>query len=37
MMRPEDVAEVVVFVLERPRHFRILETAFRPMSEGSWG
>jgi hypothetical protein len=26
-----------VFVLERPRHFRILETAFRPMSEGSWG
>jgi len=37
MMRAEDVAEVVVFVLERPRHFRILETAFRPMSEGSWG
>jgi len=37
MMRAEDVAEVVVFVLERPRHFRILETAFRPMSEASWG
>ena len=37
MMRAEDVAEVVVFVLERPRHLRILETAFRPMSEGSWG
>jgi 3-oxoacyl-[acyl-carrier protein] reductase len=37
MMRAEDVAEVVVFVLERPRHVRILETAFRPMSEGSWG
>jgi meso-butanediol dehydrogenase / (S,S)-butanediol dehydrogenase / diacetyl reductase len=37
MMRAEDVAEVVVFVLERPRHFRILEAALRPMSEGSWG
>jgi NADP-dependent 3-hydroxy acid dehydrogenase YdfG len=37
MMSAEDVAEVVVFVLERPRHVRILETAFRPMSEKSWG
>ena len=37
MMRAEDVAELVVFVLERPRHLRILETALRPMSEGSWG
>ena len=37
MMTAEDVAEVVVFVLERPRRFRILETAFRPMTEGSWG
>ena len=37
LMRAEDVAEVVVFVLERPRHFRILETALRPMSESSWG
>jgi 3-oxoacyl-[acyl-carrier protein] reductase len=37
MMTADDVAEVVVFVLERPRHLRILETAFRPMSEGSWG
>ena len=37
MMRAEDVAEVVVFVLERPRHVRILETALRPMSETSWG
>jgi len=37
MMRAEDVAEVVVFVLERPRHFRILETALRPMGEASWG
>jgi NADP-dependent 3-hydroxy acid dehydrogenase YdfG len=37
MMTAEDVAEVVVFALERPRHFRILETAMRPMSEQSWG
>ena len=37
MMTADDVAEVVVFVLERPRHFRILETALRPMKENSWG
>ena len=37
MMTADDVAEVVVFVLERPRHLRILETAFRPMTEQSWG
>jgi NADP-dependent 3-hydroxy acid dehydrogenase YdfG len=37
MMTADDVAEVVVFVLERPRHMRILETAFRPVNEGSWG
>jgi meso-butanediol dehydrogenase/(S,S)-butanediol dehydrogenase/diacetyl reductase len=37
MMTADDVAELVVFVLERPRHFRILETALRPMSEPSWG
>ena len=37
MMSADDVAEVVVFALERPRHFRILETALRPMSEQSWG
>jgi 3-oxoacyl-[acyl-carrier protein] reductase len=37
MMTAEDVAEVVVFVLERPRRFRILETALRPMTETSWG
>src|SRR3954451_6530882 len=37
MMTAEDVAEVVVFVLERPRHLRILETAFRPITEESWG
>ena len=37
MMSPEDVAEVVVFVVTRPRNFRILETAFRPIGEQSWG
>ena len=37
MMTADDVAEVVVFALERPRRFRILETALRPMTEASWG
>jgi NADP-dependent 3-hydroxy acid dehydrogenase YdfG len=37
MMTADDVAEVVLFVLTRPRNHRILETAFRPMTEASWG
>lgn len=37
MMAPGDVADVVIHVLTRPRHLRILETALRPMSEASWG
>ncbi len=37
MMTADDVAEVVLFVLTRPRSHRILETAFRPMTEASWG
>ena len=37
MMSSEDVAEVVLFVLTRPRNHRILETALRPMAEPSWG
>jgi NADP-dependent 3-hydroxy acid dehydrogenase YdfG len=37
MMTAEDVAEVVLFVVTRPRNHRILETAFRPMTEPSWG
>jgi 3-oxoacyl-[acyl-carrier protein] reductase len=37
MMRADDVAEVVLFVLTRPRNHRILETALRPMTEASWG
>jgi 3-oxoacyl-[acyl-carrier protein] reductase len=37
MMSAEDVAAAVVFVLGRPRHHRVLEMAFRPMSEPSMG
>ncbi len=37
MMSPQDVAEIVLFILTRPRSHRILETAIRPMSESSWG
>jgi NADP-dependent 3-hydroxy acid dehydrogenase YdfG len=37
MMTADDVAEVVLFVLTRPRNHRILETAFRPVTETSWG
>ena len=37
MMSADDVGDVVLYVLTRPRNFRILETAFRPMTEASWG
>jgi len=37
MMSPDDVAEVVLFALTRPRSMRLMTTTFRPMSEGSWG
>ena len=37
MMSADDIADVVAFVLTRPRNHRILETAFRPMTEPSWG
>ena len=37
MMAPEDVADVVLFVLTRPRNHRMLETAFRPVTETSFG
>ncbi len=37
MMSAEDVAEAVVFVLTRSRSHRILEIAFRPAGEASWG
>jgi NADP-dependent 3-hydroxy acid dehydrogenase YdfG len=37
MMTAEDVAEIVMFVVTRPRGHRILETAIRPMTETTWG
>ncbi len=37
MMSAEDVAEVVLFALTRPRTHRILETTLRPVTEPSWG
>jgi NADP-dependent 3-hydroxy acid dehydrogenase YdfG len=37
MMCPEDVADTVLFALTRPRHYRMLEVAFRSMAEQSWG
>jgi 3-oxoacyl-[acyl-carrier protein] reductase len=37
MMTAEDVAEVVLFALTRPRGMRMLTSSFRPMSEASWG
>lgn len=37
MMSSEDVAEAVLFVLTRPRNHRILEVAFRPLSEPAMG
>jgi 3-oxoacyl-[acyl-carrier protein] reductase len=37
MMKADDVAEAVLFVLTRPRNHRILEVAFRPVTETSWG
>jgi 3-oxoacyl-[acyl-carrier protein] reductase len=37
MMSPQDVADIVLFVVSRPRNHRILEVALRPASETSWG
>jgi 3-oxoacyl-[acyl-carrier protein] reductase len=37
MMAADDVADVVMFVLTRPRNHRILEVALRPVTETSWG
>jgi len=37
MMEAQDVAEAVRFVVTRPRTHRILEVAFRPVTETSWG
>jgi 3-oxoacyl-[acyl-carrier protein] reductase len=37
MMSAEEVADVVLFAVTRPRGIRILTTSFRPSSEASWG
>lgn len=37
MMNADDVADAVLFALSRPRGHRILEIAFRPTTEESWG
>jgi NADP-dependent 3-hydroxy acid dehydrogenase YdfG len=37
MLSADDVADVVLFTVTRPRTMRILTTSFRPMTEGSWG
>ena len=37
MMSPEEVADVVLFALTRPRSLRIMDVAFRPMDEPSAG
>jgi 3-oxoacyl-[acyl-carrier protein] reductase len=37
MMSPEDVADVVLFAVNRPRNLRMMTVSFRPMNEGSWG
>ena len=37
MLTPEEVADVVVFTVTRPRRMRILTTSFRPEIEDSWG
>ena len=37
MLTPDEVADVVLFAITRPRRMRILTTSFRPMTEASWG
>jgi NADP-dependent 3-hydroxy acid dehydrogenase YdfG len=37
MLTADEVADVVLFTVTRPRRMRILTTSFRPMTEGSWG
>jgi NADP-dependent 3-hydroxy acid dehydrogenase YdfG len=37
MLTPEEVADVVLFAVTRPRRMRILTTSMRPMSEPSSG
>jgi NADP-dependent 3-hydroxy acid dehydrogenase YdfG len=37
MMTADEVADVLMFAITRPRRLRILTTSFRPMGEPSWG
>jgi NADP-dependent 3-hydroxy acid dehydrogenase YdfG len=37
MLTADEVAEVVLFTVTRPRGMRVLTTSFRPMTEESWG
>jgi NADP-dependent 3-hydroxy acid dehydrogenase YdfG len=37
MLTADEVADVVLFTITRPRRMRILTTSFRPMTEASWG
>ena len=37
MLTADEVADVVLFAVTRPKGMRILTTSFRPMSEASWG
>jgi NADP-dependent 3-hydroxy acid dehydrogenase YdfG len=37
MLTADEVADVVLFTITRPRRMRILTTSFRPMTEPSWG
>jgi NADP-dependent 3-hydroxy acid dehydrogenase YdfG len=37
MLTADEVADVVLFTVTRPRRMRILTTSFRPMIEASWG
>jgi NAD(P)-dependent dehydrogenase (short-subunit alcohol dehydrogenase family) len=37
MMSAEEVADVVLFAVNRPRDMRMMTISFRPMIEGSWG
>jgi NADP-dependent 3-hydroxy acid dehydrogenase YdfG len=37
MMTADEVADVVMFAITRPRRLRLLTTSFRPMTEAAWG
>jgi NADP-dependent 3-hydroxy acid dehydrogenase YdfG len=37
MLTADEVADVVLFTMTRPRRMRILTTSFRPMTEPSAG